>query len=109
MCAVQAGPGAAASHETPRGASSQTATMLFQSTVMSPQHGGGGAQEYADHESMSVENEMRDIMRGEQPEHAHSMDDIVILLSDEGRTQVCPPPPSPSCRLTRHYTLYFII
>ena len=35
---------------------------------------------------MSVENEMRDIMRGEHLEQ-HSMDDIVIPLLEDARTQ----------------------
>ena len=41
--------------------------------------------EYNDHaDSISVEIEMRDIMRGEQPAHEHSMDDVNLLLDDGG-------------------------
>jgi len=41
--------------------------------------------EYNDHaDSISVEIEMRDIMRGDQPAHAHSMDDVTLLLDDGG-------------------------
>ena len=41
--------------------------------------------EYNDHaDSISVEIEMRDIMRGDQPSHAHSMDDVNLLLDDGG-------------------------
>ena len=41
--------------------------------------------EYNDHaDSISVEIEMRDIMRGDQPAHAHSMDDVDLLLDDGG-------------------------
>ncbi len=41
--------------------------------------------EYNDHaDSISVEIEMRDIMRGDQPAHAHSMDDVNLLLDDGG-------------------------
>ena len=41
--------------------------------------------EYNDHaDSISVEIEMRDIMRGDQPAHAHSMDGVNLLLDDGG-------------------------
>ena len=44
---------------------------------------------YDDHaDSMSVEIEMRDIMGGEQPAHAHSMDDVNLMLDDAGGGQV---------------------
>lgn len=53
---------------------------------------------------------MRDIMRGEQQEHAHSMDDIVIPLLDDRRTQVLPhyPPILPQNPPTSPLSLHFI-
>jgi hypothetical protein len=45
--------------------------------------------QYDDHaDSMSVEIEMRDIMGGDQPAHAHSMDDVNLMLDDGGGGQV---------------------
>ena len=53
--------------------------------------------EYNDHaDSISVEIEMRDIMRGDHPAHAHSMDDVNLLL-DDGGGQVLGGCCDPSC------------
>ena len=62
--------------------------------------------DFGDQDSMSVENEMRDIMRGEQQEHTHSMDDIVIPLLEDRRTQVrsAPSPTLPSPHPTMPYS-----